>query len=61
MTPFEIANTLWQTNQQEAVEVANFIIMMKDSNELTTQINELNQEIEDMKWELERKGINYEQ
>jgi len=60
MTPFEIASVLWQTNQQEAVEIANFIIMMKDSNELTTQINELNQEIEDMKWELERKGISYE-
>jgi hypothetical protein len=57
MTPFEIASVLWQTNQQEAVEIANFIIMMKDSNELTTQINELNQEIEDMKFELEQKGI----
>ena len=57
MTPFEIASTLWQTNQQEAVEIANFIIMMKDSNELTTQINELNQEIENMKWELEQRGI----
>jgi hypothetical protein len=60
MTPFEIANILWQTNQQEAVEVANFIIMMKDSKELTTQINELNQEIEDMKFELEQKGVSYE-
>jgi hypothetical protein len=57
MTPFEIASVLWQTNQQEAVEVANFIIMMKDSTELTEQIRELNQEIEDMKWELEQRGI----
>ena len=39
MTPFEIASVLWQTNQEEAVEIANFIIMMKDSNELTAQIN----------------------
>jgi hypothetical protein len=57
MTPFEIASVLWQTNQEEAVEIANFIIMMKDSNELTAQINELHQEIEDMKWELEQRGI----
>jgi len=61
MTPFEIANILWQTNQQEAIEIANLIIMMKDSNELDAQIRDLNQEIEDMKWELERKGISYEQ
>jgi hypothetical protein len=60
MTPFEIASTLWQTNQEEAVEIANFIIMMKDSKELTTQINELHQEIEDMRFELEKEGISYE-
>jgi hypothetical protein len=60
MTPFEIASVLWQTNQEEAVEIANLIIMMKDSNELTTQINELNQEIEDMRFELEKEGISYE-
>ena len=60
MTPFEIANILWQTNQQEAIEIANLIIMMKDSDKLDTQIRDLNQEIEDMKWELEQKGISYE-
>ena len=60
MTPFEIASTLWQTNQEEAIEMANLIIMMKDSDELDAQIRELNQEIEDMKWELEQKGISYE-
>ena len=60
MTPFEIASTLWQTNQEEAVEIANFIIMMKDSNELTEQIDKLHQEIEDMRFELEKEGVSYE-